>query len=121
MKCRILPVITETTRTVTKDLRNNLEVITGKYSIDSVQHRSILGTSKILWKVQLFATGSLSHCDHRFFKGSTRGEGTVTRNDILVAVVVETKCKCDHIKLCNFPPPRREIFNSYLTHFGNLK
>ena len=85
MKCTILPVITETTRTVTNDLKKNLEVITGKYSIDSVQHRSILGTSKILWKVQLFATGSLSHCDHFLFKGSTRGEGILTRNNILVA------------------------------------
>jgi hypothetical protein len=91
IKCMILPVITETTRTVTKDLKKNLEIITGKYSIDSVQQRSILGTSQILWKVQLFATGSLSHCDHRLFKESTREEGTVTKYNILVAVVVENK------------------------------
>jgi hypothetical protein len=95
MNCIILPVITGGTETVTKDLKKNLEVITGKYSVDSVQERIILGTSHILWKVLLFATGTLSHCDHSWVNRSTREERTVTRNNIVVevevVVVVESK------------------------------
>jgi len=53
MKCMILPVITEATETVTKDLKKNLELITRKCLVDSVQQRIILGTSHILWKVLL--------------------------------------------------------------------
>jgi len=37
------------------------------------------------------ATGTLSHCDHSWFKRSTREEGTVTRKNIVVVVVVENK------------------------------
>jgi hypothetical protein len=68
----ILPVVTGATETVTKDLKKKLEVITGKNSVYTVQQRIILGTSHILWKVLLLATGTLSHCDHCWFKRSTR-------------------------------------------------
>jgi hypothetical protein len=37
MKCLIFPVITGATETVTKDLKTKLEIITGKYSVDSVK------------------------------------------------------------------------------------
>jgi hypothetical protein len=48
----IIPVIIGATETVLKDLKKNLEVITGKYSIDSVQKRIILGTSHCYLKLQ---------------------------------------------------------------------
>jgi hypothetical protein len=37
LKCRFLPVITGATGIVAKSLRNNLEAVPGKYSIDSPQ------------------------------------------------------------------------------------
>jgi len=41
MKCTILPVITGATETVTKDLKKKLELITGKYSVDSVDNKEL--------------------------------------------------------------------------------
>jgi hypothetical protein len=37
----ILPVITGATETVTDDLKKNFELITGKYSVDSVDDREL--------------------------------------------------------------------------------
>lgn len=91
MKCMILPVITGTTEKVTEELKKSLEVVIGKYLVESVQHRIILGTSHILWKVLLFLTGNLSHCDHSWFKRNTGEEGAVTRKNIVVVIVVENK------------------------------
>jgi hypothetical protein len=51
-KCTIIPVIIEATRMVTKSLRKSLELITGKYSIDSLQKAAILGISHIIRKVE---------------------------------------------------------------------
>jgi hypothetical protein len=51
MKCQIISVITGATGIVTKVLRKNLEAITGKRLIDSLQKTAILGTSHIIWKV----------------------------------------------------------------------
>jgi hypothetical protein len=51
LKCTIIPVITAATGLVTKSLRKNLEAIPGKYSIDSLQKTTILGTSHIIRKV----------------------------------------------------------------------
>jgi hypothetical protein len=51
MKCMFIPVIIGATRIVTRGLKKNLEAITGKHSIDSLQKTAILGTSHTLWKV----------------------------------------------------------------------
>jgi hypothetical protein len=51
LKCTIIPVITGATGMVTKSLRENLEAIPGKSSIDSLQKTAILGTSHIIRKV----------------------------------------------------------------------
>jgi len=50
-KCAIIPVTTGTTGIVKKGLRKNLEAVTGKHSIDSLQKTVILGTSHIIRKV----------------------------------------------------------------------
>jgi hypothetical protein len=44
LKCTIVPVIIGATGIVTKSLRNNLEAIPGKHSIDSLQQTAVLGT-----------------------------------------------------------------------------
>jgi hypothetical protein len=51
MKCMIIPMVVGATGIVTRGLRKNLEAITGKHSIDSLQKTAILGTSHIIWKV----------------------------------------------------------------------
>jgi len=51
LKCTIVPVITGVTGIVTRSLRENLEVVPGKHSIDSLQKTAILGTSHIIRKV----------------------------------------------------------------------
>ena len=44
-------VIIGATGIVTRSLRENLETVPGKHSIDSLQKTAILGTSHIIWKV----------------------------------------------------------------------
>jgi hypothetical protein len=51
MKCMIVAVIIGATRIITKGAMKNLEAITGKGSIDSLQKTAILGTSCIIQKV----------------------------------------------------------------------
>ena len=51
LKCTILPVIIGATGIVTRSLKENLEDIPGKHSIDSLQKTAILGTSHIMRKV----------------------------------------------------------------------
>ena len=51
LKCTIIPVIIGATGIVTRSLRNNLEAVPGKHSIDSLQKTAILGTSRIIRKV----------------------------------------------------------------------
>jgi len=51
LKSTIVPVIIGTTGIVTRSLRENLEAVTGKHSLDSIQKTAILGTSHIIWKV----------------------------------------------------------------------
>ena len=51
LKCTIIPVIIGATEIVTRSLRKNLEAVTGKHSIDSLQKTAILGTSHIIRKV----------------------------------------------------------------------
>jgi hypothetical protein len=43
-KCTIISVIIGATGIVTRSLRTNLEVVSGKHSIDSLQKAAILGT-----------------------------------------------------------------------------
>jgi hypothetical protein len=51
IKCMIMPVILEDTGIVTKGLKKNLEVISGKQSIHSLQKTAVLGTSHVIRKV----------------------------------------------------------------------
>jgi hypothetical protein len=56
LKFKIIPAVTGATRIVTKVLRNNLDVIPGKLSVDSLQKTSILETSHTIRKVLLCET-----------------------------------------------------------------
>jgi hypothetical protein len=49
LKCTIVPVIIGATGIVTRSLRENLETVPGKHSIDSLQKTAILGTSHIMY------------------------------------------------------------------------
>jgi hypothetical protein len=51
MKCFDIPVIIEATGIVTRGLKECLETISGKHSIDSLQKTAVLGTSHIIRKV----------------------------------------------------------------------
>ena len=51
LNCTIIPVIIGATGIVTRSLRKNLEALSGKHSIDSLQKTAILGTSHIIRKV----------------------------------------------------------------------
>ena len=51
LKCTIIPVIIGATGIVTRSLRKNLEAVTGKHSINSLQKTAMLGTSHIIPKV----------------------------------------------------------------------
>jgi hypothetical protein len=51
LKCTIVPVVTGATGIVTRNLKNNLEAVPGKHSIDSLQKTAILGTSHVIRKV----------------------------------------------------------------------
>jgi len=51
LKCMIIPVIIGANEIVTRSLKKNLEAVPGKYSIDSLQKKAILGTSHIIRKV----------------------------------------------------------------------
>jgi len=50
-KCTIAPVIIGATGVVTRSLRENLEAVPGRNSIDSLQKTAILGASHIIRKV----------------------------------------------------------------------
>ena len=51
LKCKIIPVIIGATEILTKGLRKNMEVMSGKHSVDSLQKTAILRTSHIMHKV----------------------------------------------------------------------
>ena len=51
LKCTNVPVITGATGIVTRSLKQNLETVPGKHSIDSLQKTAILGISHIIRKV----------------------------------------------------------------------
>ena len=80
LKHTIIPVIIGATGIVMRSVRKNMEAVPGKYSIDSLQKTAILGTSHIIRNVMQCEAGSLSGCDHRWFKRSTRKKRPVTRH-----------------------------------------
>jgi len=51
LKCSIVPVVIGATGIVTRSLRNNLETVLGKHSIDSLQKTAVVGTSHTIRKV----------------------------------------------------------------------
>ena len=51
LKCTIAPLKIGVTGIVMRSLRKNLEAVTGKHLIDSLQKTAILGTSHIVRKV----------------------------------------------------------------------
>ena len=51
LKCPIVPVIIGATGIVTRSLKKNMEALSGKHSIDSLQKTAILATSHITHKV----------------------------------------------------------------------
>jgi hypothetical protein len=50
LNCMIIPVIIGATGVVTRSLGKNLEAVSGKHSIDSLQQTAILGTEHIIRK-----------------------------------------------------------------------
>jgi hypothetical protein len=72
MKCTFIPVIIGANGIVTKSFSKNLESMTGKHSIYSLQQTAILGTPHITRKVLQCGTGSLSGGVNLWFKGSAR-------------------------------------------------
>jgi len=91
VKC--IPVITGATGIVTKVLKNNLEAIPGKHSVDSLQKIGILGTSHIIRKVLESETGTLSGRDRGCYtSSSTRKKRPVTRenknNRIIIIITI---------------------------------
>jgi hypothetical protein len=51
LKCKIIPVKTGDTGTVTKGLKKDLEAVQGKHWLDSLHKTAVLGTSHIVLKV----------------------------------------------------------------------
>jgi len=51
LTCTIIPIIIGATGIVTRSLRNNLEAVPGKHSIESLQKTAVLGASHIIRKV----------------------------------------------------------------------
>jgi len=51
LKCTIIPVIIGATGIVTRSLMKNLETVSGRHSVHSLQKTAILGTSHIIRKV----------------------------------------------------------------------
>jgi len=48
VKAKVIPVITETTRTISKPLRKYLNNISGKQEIKEIQKTAVLGSAHIL-------------------------------------------------------------------------
>jgi hypothetical protein len=51
MRCVIIPVVIGATGVVTKGVKNNVEAIPGKHSVDPIKKTSVLVTSHIIRKV----------------------------------------------------------------------
>jgi hypothetical protein len=74
MECFVIPVIIGATGIVTRGLKEYLETIPGKHSIDSVQETAVLGTSHIMRKVLQPGTSSLSSGVHHGSGGKVPGK-----------------------------------------------
>jgi len=85
---------------IIKGLRENLEAIPGKHSIDWLQKTAILGTSHKIGKELQSETWILSGGDHRWFNRSTRVTRSVTR-DNTTTTTNTTNNNNNHISLCN--------------------
>ena len=70
--CLITTVTVGATGIVTNGLRENLEAIPGKHSVDSLQRTAVLGTAHIIRKVPQSENGRLASGDSRCFKRSTK-------------------------------------------------
>jgi len=93
LKCKIIPVTIRVTGIVTKVLRKNLKIITGKRSLDSLQKTAILGPSHMIRKVLQSESRGLSGGVHCWFKRSTRTKRPVTRdnnnnNNIIIIILI---------------------------------
>ena len=84
----IISVITGATAVATKSLKEHLEAIPGKPSIDSLQKTAILGTPHVIRKVLQSETCSLSGGDQRWFKRSTREKRLVARDIIIITELI---------------------------------
>jgi hypothetical protein len=85
MKFMNMPVTIGTIGIATRVLKKNLEAISGKNSINSLQKRGVLGTSRVIQEVLQPASLSLSDGDHRWFKRSIRKKRPVIReNEIII-------------------------------------
>ena len=60
MRCLITTVTVGATGIVTNSLRENLEAIPGKHSVDSLQRTAVLGTAHIIRKVLQSENGRLA-------------------------------------------------------------
>jgi len=80
-KCVTISVIIIATRIITKRFKENMEVVTGRHSVDSLQEAAQLGTSHTIRKVLQCETGTLSGGDRRWFKRNTKKKRPVTRDD----------------------------------------
>ena len=84
----IIPVIIGATGIVTRSLRKNVEAVSGKHSIDSLQKTAILGTSHIIRKVLQCEACSLSGGDHCWFNRITRKNRPVTRVITIIIIII---------------------------------
>jgi hypothetical protein len=78
-KCMIIPAVIGATGMVTRGLRKNVEVIPGKYSIDSLQKAAVLGTSHVMRKVLQCEPCGLSGGDRCWVKRRTGEKWPVTK------------------------------------------
>jgi hypothetical protein len=79
MKCVIIPVVTGATGIVTRGLRANIDAISRKHSIDSLQKTVTFGTSHTIREVLQSETLHLSGGEHRWFKRSAKEKWPMTR------------------------------------------
>ena len=115
MKCMFIPVIIGATGIVTKGLKKNLEAITGKHSIYSLQKTAVLGTSHIIRNVLQSETLSLSGGDHRWFKRrSTREKRPVTGDDNSNS---NNNLLLNHMYISVFIKPNTYSGNGKMLHF----
>jgi hypothetical protein len=91
LKCTIIPVIIGAIGIATRSLRTNLEAVSGKHSIDSLQKTAILGTSHIIRKVLQCEACSLSGGDHCWFKRIAKKNRPVTRDIIIIIIIIIQK------------------------------